>query len=127
MATDYGASLSHNFRKRKTPQRKNPISYREADSESEDNYQGEDPEDTIIVAGPWNKRRKVIVLDDSDDDDDIPLAKLTVTKKNDGPKEEDGPTGKLFRGLPTEVRAAYFFAIRPMLPRYVPFALRATW
>jgi hypothetical protein len=125
MAIDYGASISHNVRKRKLPQRNNHISYREADSEFENGYQGEDPEDTIIVDGPWNKKRKVIVLDD-DSDDDIPLAKLTVAKENDGP-EEDGPAGKLFRGLPTEVRAAYFFAIRLMLPTHVPFALRATW
>lgn len=119
MAGSYRASLSYNARKRKAPERKSPISYYEGDTESEDEYQGHDPEDTIIVDGPWNKKRKVIILDD-DSDEDIPLTKLPIVK-DDGPKE-DGPAGKLFRSLPTEVRAAHFF---PFRSSYIPFALRA--
>ena len=103
LANDYGASLSHNVRKRKTPQWNTPVSYYEGDTESEDELRDESLEDTIIVDGPWEKKRKVIVLDDSDDDGgDIPLVKSTFAK-DDGPKE-DGPAGKLFRGFPTEVR-----------------------
>ncbi len=103
LANDYGASLSHNVRKRKTPQRNTPVSYYEGDTESEGEFRDESLEGTIIVDGPWGKKRKVIVLDDSDDDDgDIPVVTLTVAK-DDGPKE-DGPAGKLFRGFPTEVR-----------------------
>jgi hypothetical protein len=106
LANDYGASLSHNVKKRKTPQRSTPVSYYEGDAESEDEFGGESPEDTIIVDGLWEKKRKVIVLDESDDDDDDdgdnPPVKLTVAK-DDGPRE-DGPAGKLFRGFPTEVR-----------------------
>ena len=102
LANDYGASLSHNVRKRKTPQRKTPVSYYEGDTESEDEFGSESPEDTIIVDVPWEKKRKMIVLDDSDDDDgDIPPVKLTVVKDD---SLEDGPAGKLFRGFPTEVR-----------------------
>ena len=103
MARDYGATLSYNARKRKAPERNSRISYYEGDSDAEDEFQGEDPEDTIIVEGPWSKKRKVIVLDD-DSDEDIPLAMLSAIK-DDGLKE-DGHAGKLFRGLPTEVCAA---------------------
>jgi hypothetical protein len=102
LAKNYGTSLSHNSRKRTTPQRNSPVSYYEGDTESEDEFRGESPEDTIIVDGPREKKRKVIVLDDSNDDGDNSLVKLTVAK-DDGPKE-DGPAGKLFRGFPTEVR-----------------------
>lgn len=87
------------------PQRNTPVSYYEGDTESEDEFEGKSPEDTIIVDGPWEKKRKMIVLDDSDDDDDdgdIPPVKLTVVK--DDSLKEDGPAGKLFRGFPTEVR-----------------------
>jgi hypothetical protein len=103
LANDYGASLSHNVRKRKTPQRNTPVSYYEGDTESEDELRDENLEDTIIVDGPWEKKRKVIVLEDSDDGGgDNLVVKLTVAK-DDSPKE-DGPAGKLFRGFPTEVR-----------------------
>ncbi len=102
LANDYGTSLSQNVRKRKTPQRNTPISYYEGDTGSEDGFRGEIPQDTIIVDGPWEKKRKVIVLENSDDDGDNPPVKLTFAE-NDGPKE-DGPAGKLFRGFPTEVR-----------------------
>jgi hypothetical protein len=119
MASSYGASLSYNA-KRKTPERNDPISYYEGDTDSEDEYQGHDPEDTIIVDGPLNKKRKVVILDD-DSDEDISPAKLSVVK-DDGLKE-DGPAGKLFRGLPTEVPAAHF---SPFLSSHIPLALRAT-
>jgi len=122
MARDYGASLSYNGRKRQTPERNSRISYYEGDTESEDEYQGLDPEDTIIVGGPWNKKRKVIDLDD-DSDEDIPLANLPVVR-DDGPME-DSPTGKIFREFPTEVSAANFSGFRPTQAP-LPFAQLGT-
>jgi len=110
IASSYGASRSYQPRKRKTPERSERISYYEGDTESEDDYQGYDPEDTIVVKGPWTKKRKVIVLDDSSDvepDEAIPPANLPVVKVEE-PKE-DGSGGKLFRTLPTEVCATTFF------------------
>ena len=104
MASNYEASLSYNVRKRKTPERNDRISYYKGDTDSEADYQGYDPEDTILVKGPWSKKRKVIALDDSSDDEpaeNIRLANLSVVK--DEEPKEDGSAGKLFRELPTEV------------------------
>jgi hypothetical protein len=122
IASSYHAPLSHNARKRKTPQRNNPVSYYESDTESEEDYQGLDPEDTIIVKSPKGKKRKVIEvieLDDSEDDsDDIPLAQLSPRKlipvaKIVAPKES-GRAGVLFKGMPTEVRATLSFVFCPI-------------
>jgi hypothetical protein len=118
MARDYGASLSYSGRKREAPERDSRISYYEGDTESEDEYQGLDPEDTIIVDEPCNKKRKVIDLDD-DSDEDIPLANLPAVR-DDGPMD-DSPAGEIFRGFPTEVSATNFSGFRPtQVP--LPFA-----
>jgi hypothetical protein len=93
LANSFGVPLSHSTRRRKTPKETTRINYYDGDTESEEEFEVD--EDTIIVdCGPW-KKRKIIAVD-SDTDEDIPLAKLSVRKG-------DGPAGKLFRGLPTEV------------------------
>jgi len=110
IASNYGASLSYDPRKRKTPERNERISYYEGDTESEDDYQGYDPEDTIIVKGPWSKKRKTLVLDNSSNDEpdeEIPYANVPVVK--DEEPKRDGSAGKLFITLPTEVCATIFF------------------
>jgi hypothetical protein len=93
LANSFDVPLSHSTRRRKTPQETTRINYYEEDAESEEDFEVD--EDTIVVdCGLW-KKRKIIAVD-SDTGEDIPLAKLSVRK-------EDGPAGKRFRGLPTEV------------------------
>ena len=124
LASSYGALLSCNPRKRKTLERNDRVNYFEGDTDSEDDYQGYDPKDTIIVKGPWSKKRKVVVLEDSSDDEpdqDTPPANLPVVKVEE--RKEDGSAGKLFRTLPTEVCAAisYDFPSRQtLLPSVSP-------
>lgn len=129
MASNYNTPRSHNSRKRKSLLEAHHANYYESDTEPELDYQGLDPEDTIIAVSPSTKKRKVvevIVIDDSDSDDDIPLAKLSPAKitpvvKIDAPKEDNGRAGGLFRELPTEVRAALSFAYRPILLAHIAY------
>jgi hypothetical protein len=100
MESDYGASLLYNARKRRVPERNNRINYYEGDTDSDNESQGHNTEDSIMVKRSWAKKRKVKVFDD-DSDEDISLSRLAAVQ-DAGPKE-DGPSGKLFRGFPTEV------------------------
>jgi len=101
LANSFNAPLSHRTRRRKAQHVNTRINYYEGGTESEDDFEVD--EDTIVVdCGPRKKRKTIVV--DSDTDEELPLAKLSVAK-------EDGPAGKLFRGLPTEVWVPYLLAI----------------